>query len=206
MRKRLIKLILANTLASFAITCVVKSGLGYFSTTAANLAIANWTGMTVGMAGMIIELIMLLIATWKGEGIGWTSIINATYGSLLIDVFIAILPESPFMITGLALLPIAWSAMGSVGLGENGANTLMNAILKHSRLNITVIRSIQEFILLTIGFLGAREHVTLLTIALVFSLGPLLQIVYKWIGFDPTKVKHKYLIKLGNKKISVKNN
>ena len=110
------------------------------------------------------------------------------------------------MITGLVLLPIAWSAMGSVGLGENGANTLMNAILKHSRLNITVIRSIQEFILLAIGFLGAREHVTLLTIALVFGLGPLLQIVYKWIGFDPTKVKHKYLIKLGNKKISVKNN
>ena len=206
MRKRLLKLILANTLASFAITCVVKSGLGYFSTTAANLAIANWTGMTVGMAGMMIELIMLLIATWKGEGIGWTSIVNATYGSLLIDVFIAILPESPFMITGLALLPIAWSAMGSVGLGENGANTLMNAILKHSRLNITVIRSIQEFILLAIGFLGAREHVTLLTIALVFGLGPLLQIVYNWIGFDPTKVKHKYLIKLGNKKISVKNN
>ena len=206
MRKRLIKLILANTLASFAITCVIKSGFGYFSTTAANLAIANWTGMTVGMAGMMIELIMLLIATWKGEGIGWTSIINATYGSLLIDVFIAILPESPFMIAGLILLPIAWAAMGSVGLGENGGNTLMNALLKHTKLNISVLRGIQEFILLAIGFLGAREHVTLLTIALVFGLGPLLQIVYKWIGFDPTKVKHKYLIKLGNKKISVKNN
>jgi uncharacterized membrane protein YczE len=161
--------------------------------------LASWFGISIGMAGMIVELIMLAIATYKGEGIGWTSIINATYGSLMIDVFLAILPESPFMLSGLMLLPIAWAIMGSVGLGENGGNTLMNAILKHTNLNITVVRGVQEFILLLIGFIGARNMVTIFTVVLVFGLGPLLEVVYKWLGFDPTTVEHKYLIKLGGK-------
>ena len=197
MIQRLIKLVLGNTLASFAISCVVKAGFGCFSTTAANAALSSWFGISIGTAGMIVELIMLSVATYKGEGIGWTSIINATYGSLMIDVFLAILPETPFMLLGLMLLPIAWATMGSVGLGENGGNTLMNAILKHTNLNITVIRGVQEFILLLIGFIGARNMVTIFTVVLVFGLGPLLEIVYKWLGFDPTTVEHQYLIKLG---------
>lgn len=196
-------LILGNTLASFAITCVIKAGFGCFSTTAANMAISNWFGVSIGMAGMIIEIIMLLIATWKGEGVGITSIVNATYGSLMIDVFMLLLPQNPFMILGLIFLPVAWAMMGFVGLGENGGNTLMNALLKHTNLNISTLRGIQEFILLLIGFLGAREYVTLLTIILVFGLGPLLQIVYKWLKFDPTKIEHKYLLKI-NKKGEIK--
>lgn len=199
MTQRLIKLVLGNTLASFAISCVVKAGFGCFSTTAANAALSSWFGISIGTAGMIVELIMLSVATYKGEGIGWTSIINATYGSLMIDVFLSILPETPFMLLGLMLLPIAWAIMGSVGLGENGGNTLMNAILKHTNLNITVVRGVQEFILLLIGFIGARNMVTIFTVVLVFGLGPLLEVVYKWLGFDPTTVKHQYLIKLGGK-------
>jgi uncharacterized membrane protein YczE len=117
----------------------------------------------------------------------------------MIDVFLAMLPESPFMLTGLILLPIAWAIMGSVGLGENGGNTLMNAILKHTNLNITVVRGVQEFILLLVGFIGARNMVTIFTVVLVFGLGPLLEVVYKWLGFDPTTIEHKYLIKLGGK-------
>jgi uncharacterized membrane protein YczE len=199
LRNKLIKLVLGNTLAAFSISCVVQAGFGCFSTTAANAALASWFGISIGVAGMIIELIMLTIATWKGEGLGWTSIINATYGSLMIDVFLRILPKSPFMVTGLILLPIAWAMMGSVGLGENGSNTLMNAILKNTNLNITVVRGVQEFILLLIGFLGARDMVTIFTIILVFGLGPLLEFVYKIVGFEPTAIKHKYLIKLGGK-------
>lgn len=193
--KKLMTLFIGNTLASFAITCVINAGFGFFSVTAANMAVANWFNSTVGITGMVLELIMLIIATRLGEGVGITSIVNATYGSIMIDVFMYILPKNPFMVLGIFLLPIAWAMMGSVGLGENGSNTLMNAILKHSSLNISTVRGIQEFILLVVGFLGARDTVTIFTIILVFGLGPLLQIMYKWIGFDPTVVEHKYLIK-----------
>lgn len=196
MLKKIIKLMAGSTLASFGVVCVINAGLGCFSITAANAALANWTGLTIGIAGMIVELIMLAIATWQGEGLGIASVVNATYGSIMVDVFIPILPVSPYMILGVFLLPIAWAMMGSVGLGENGSNTLMNAILKKTKFNISTIRSVQEVLFLIIGFLGARNFVTPFTFVLVFGLGPLIQITYKLIKFEPTKVKHQYFIKL----------
>ena len=195
MKDRLIKLFLGNTLASFAITCTIQAGLGCFPQTAANIAISNWLGISIGMAGFLVEIILLSIATYKGEGIGLTSIVNATYGSLLIDVFMAILPKNPFLIIGIILLPIAWSFMGSAGFGDTGSNTLMNAILKNTKLNISIVRGIQELLLLTTGFLGARAFISLFTIILMVGLGPLLQIAYKWLNFDPTAIKHSYIIK-----------
>ena len=72
---------LGITISSFAITCVIKAGLGCFAVTTANMALANWTGLTIGITGMIVELAMLSIATFMGEGFGLTSIVNATYGS-----------------------------------------------------------------------------------------------------------------------------
>ena len=93
--KRMTSLLVGNTIASLGISMLIKSGLGCFALTAGNIAIANWFGITVGTAGMIIELIMLLLATYLGEGIGLTSIVNAIYGSLMIDVFCAIVPTNP---------------------------------------------------------------------------------------------------------------
>ena len=200
MKDKFIKFIIANTIASFSIVCVINAGLGCFSQTACNIAISNIFGISVGTAGFLIELLLFSIAFIidKDSKIGWGSIINATYGSLLIDVFMYLLPKSPLLIIGIFLLPIAWANMERASIGTTGSNTLMNAILKKTKFNITVVRGVQEFILLLIGFLGASSYVTPFTIVLVFTLGPLLQIVYKWIHFDPTTIKHTYLIKQHN--------
>ena len=182
-------------MASFGITCLIKSGLGIFSVTACNMALANWLGVTVGLTGMIVELIMLAIATKMGEGIGITSIVNATYGSLLIDVFNAILPSSPLMVLGLLVVPLGWALMGKAGLGDTGSNILMNALLKKTNKSVKFIRGIQESILLTIGFLGARNQVTIFTLILTLGLGYMLEIIYKLIGYKPTEVEHHFIIK-----------
>ena len=63
MFKKLTTLITGNTLASLGIAMVINSGLGCFSVTSANLAISNFFGISLGTAGMLVELIILLIAT-----------------------------------------------------------------------------------------------------------------------------------------------
>ena len=199
MTKRIFKLLLGNTIASFGITCLIKSGLGCFSVTAANIALANWFCITVGISGMILELIMLTIATRMGEGIGVTSIVNATYGSILIDVFNLILPTGTWMVFGLVIAPIGWSLMGKAGLGDTGSNILMNALLKKTKKSIKLIRGIQELVLLIVGFLGARNQVTFFTLILTLGLGYLLEFEYKILKYDPSKVKHSFLIKGKNK-------
>ena len=195
--KRMTSLLVGNTIASLGISMLIRSGLGCFALTAGNIAIANWFGITVGTAGMIIELIMLLLATYLGEGIGLTSIVNAIYGSLMIDVFCAIVPANPLMALGVLIAPFGWVLMGRAGFGDTGSNILMNALLKKFGLKISITRGIQEVVFFTLGLLGARNQITWFTIVLTFGLGYLLQICYKLVKYDPTKIKHSFLIKRG---------
>ena len=195
MWKKLTTLLLGNTLASLGITCVIKAGLGVFPGTAANIALSNWFGISIGMASMLVELVMLAIATYKGEGIGVTAIVNATYGSLMIDVFNAILPSHPIMVVGLILLPLGWSFMGRAALADTGSNVLTNALVKQTGKSIGFIRNVIETSFLLIGLLGARDHITIFTFILSFGFGYLMQIVYKLVKYNPTKIKHSFIIK-----------
>lgn len=174
---------------------IIKSGLGCFALTASNIALANWFGLTVGVTGMILELTMLGIATYMGEGIGLTSIVNATFGSIMIDIFNLIVPTHPILFIGLLIVPFGWALVGSAGFGDTGSNILMNALLKKTGKSISLIRGIQECIFLTLGLLGARDCVTWVTLALTFGLGYLLQIIYKLIKYVPTEIQHQYFIK-----------
>lgn len=196
--KRLTSLLVGNTIASLGISMLIRSGLGCFALTAGNMALANWFGITVGTAGMILEIIMLLLATYLGEGIGLTSIVNAVYGSVMIDVFNFILPSNPLMIIGLLIIPFGWVLMGRAGFGDTGSNILMNALLKKYGLSISFMRGIQEVVFLSLGLLGAREYVTWFTIALTFGLGYLLQFCYGLVKYDPTEINHSFLIKRGH--------
>ena len=166
--KRMTSLLVGNTIASLGISMLIKSGLGCFALTAGNMALANWFGITVGTAGMILEVIMLLTATYLGEGIGLTSIVNAVYGSVMIDIFNFILPSNPLMIIGLLIIPFGWVLMGRAAYGDTGSNILMNALLKKYGLSISLMRGTQEVVFLSLGLLGAREYVTWFTIALTF--------------------------------------
>ena len=80
MLKRLTTLFIGNTLAALCIAMVINSGLGCFAVTSTNLAIANFFNISLGTAGMLFELAMLLFATYKGEGIGVCSVAVVIYG------------------------------------------------------------------------------------------------------------------------------
>ena len=196
--KKLTSLFVGNTIASLGISMLIKSGLGCFALTAGNMALANWFGITVGTAGMVLELIMLLLATYLGEGIGLTSIVNAIYGSLMIDVFNLIIPSNPLMVLGILIIPFGWVLMGRASFGDTGSNILMNALLKKYGLSISIMRGIQEVVFLLLGILGARNYVTWFTIVLTFGLGYLLQIVYKLVKYDPTEIQHSFIIRRGH--------
>ena len=192
--KRLFYLLLGNTLSSFAIACVLCSGLGSFGCTAGNFAIANIFKISLGVASFVTESIMLAYATYKNEGIGWTAIVNATYGSFMIDIFYRLLPISPWMALFGFLLPIAWAYMGKAGWGDTGTNLAMRAIIKQTGKSIKFCRFIIDAIFLAIAFIGARNMITWFTITLTFGTGPVIQFIYKLIKYEPVDIEHKYLL------------
>ena len=195
MIKKLMTLLLGCTIASFSIACVINSGLGCFALTAANMSIANMTGLSLGTVGMIVDLSLLAIATYKGEGIGVTALVNATYCSYAIDIFHAILPTHPLMVLGLLIIPLGWGLMGKVGLGDTASNLVMNIFARETKFNLGIVRGVEECLFMLIGLIAAREYVTWFTIVLSLGLGYLLQYGYKLINYDPTKIRHKYFIK-----------
>ena len=192
--KKLLKLFSGVVLSSFGITCVIHANLGVFPITATNIAVSNWLGISMGVAGMLVELLILGLALYLGEGVSLTGIVNATLGSLLIDFWNPILPYHPLMVLGILLLPIAWFLSSSVGLGDTNQNLLTNGIIKRTNKSLGLIRTLQESSLMIIGLVGGKGCVTPLTIVLSLFFGKIMEFEYKLLKYDPTKVTHSYLI------------
>ena len=193
---RIGKLFVGCTLASLGITCVLKAGLGCFATTATNMTFHNMFGLSIGCAGFLVELLMMLILLYMKEGIGITAIVNMTYGSFMIDMFNIVLPSHPLMVLGLVFAPIGWSLMGMAGLGDTNSNLLTTALMKKTGKSIALVRTIQECVFLFIGLF--RGMVTWFTFALSFGLGHVMNFIYKLMKYDPTAIQHSYLIGGGN--------
>jgi uncharacterized membrane protein YczE len=122
-------------------------------------------------------------------------------GSVLIDVFITLLPVNKLMVFGLLLSGFAWGLQGMAGLGETNNNLLMTAILKRTKMTVGQVKAIQEVIYLIIALLGARQYVSWFTILLSLGLGYLIEIEYKIMKYEPTKVKQSFLIKGKERKL-----
>jgi uncharacterized membrane protein YczE len=192
--KKLLYLLGGNTLSSFAIACVLNSGLGAFSCTAGNSGIASFMGISLGLASFITETLMLLYATYRNEGVGWTAIINTTYGSLMIDVFHKLLPICPWLSLGGLLLPIAWSYMGRAGWGDTGTNLAMVALMKQTGKSLRFCRCCIDITFLMFALLWASHTVSLFTLFLTFATGPIVQFVYGKIHYNPELIKHHYIL------------
>ena len=193
---RIGKLMVGCTLASLGITSVLKAGLGCFATTAANMTFHNMFGLSIGCAGLLVELIMMLILLKMKEGVGVCAIVNMTYGSFMIDMFNIVLPSHPLMVLGLVFAPIGWSLMGMSKFGDTNSNLLTTALMKKTGRSIGLVRTIQECIFLFIGLFS--HQVTWFTFALSFGLGHVMNFIYKLMKYDPTAIQHSYLIGGGN--------
>lgn len=189
---RIGRLFVGCTLSSLGITCVLKAGLGCFATTAANITFHNMFGLSIGCAGFLVELIMMLILLKMKEGVGVCAIVNMTYGSFMIDMFNIVLPSHPLMVLGLVFAPIGWGLMGMSKFGETNSNLLTTALMKKTGKSITLIRTIQECIFLFIGLFSGI--VTWFTFVLSFGLGHVMKFIYKLMKYDPTAIQHNYLV------------
>ena len=76
-------------------------------------------------------------------------------------------------------------------------------LLKRSRKGIGLIRGLQETLFMIIGLIGSQGAVTPLTVILSLFFGYIIQFEYKLLKYDPTKIKHKFLIK--GKEVALKN-
>ena len=191
------KLLIGQVVTSFAIAMVINGGLGVFPITATNLAICGWFGISYGVANMITEALALIYAVYRGEKFGWATLLSCFTCGVLIDVFMSVLPTSYYLIPlGLIGTPIGYAITGSCGMGENATCMLQTALQKQFNKSTGFIRTVMEVCYLIVGVLGARSSITWFSIVLSVTFGTIVNIVYKIMKYEPTKVKQNY-IKLG---------
>lgn len=191
--KKIMTLLIGNTIASLGIVCTIKSGFGSFALTSANQTFASLFGMSLGMAGFCLEVLLLALVLYFGEGLSVGAIVNMTYGSVMIDVFNSLLPSHPIFIVGLSICGIGWMLMDKAGLGNSNSNLLMTALIKKTGKSVSFIRTIEECLLLLIGFIGG--YATWFTLILSFGLGHLLDFEYRLFKHKPEDIQHRYIIK-----------
>lgn len=191
------KLLIGQVVTSFAIATVINGGLGVFPITATNLAVCGWFGISYGVANMITEALALIYAVYRGEKFGWATLLSCFTCGALIDVFMSVLPTSYYLIPlGLIGTPIGYAITGSCGMGENATCMLQTALQKQFNKSTGFIRTVMEVCYLIVGVLGARSSITWFSIVLSVTFGTIVNIVYKIMKYEPTKVEQNY-IKLG---------
>lgn len=191
------KLLIGQVVTSFAIAMVINGGLGVFPITATNLAVCGWFGISYGVANMITEALALVYAVCRGEKFGWATLLSCFTCGALIDVFMSVLPTSYYLIPlGLICTPIGYAITGSCGMGENATCMLQTALQKQFNKSTGFVRTVMEVCYLIVGVLGARSSITWFSIVLSVTFGTIVNIVYRAMKYDPTKVKQNY-IKLG---------
>lgn len=197
---RLMKMIIGITITSFGIAAVLNSNLGCFVNTATYKGISLRLGVPLFVINIAFELIMITIATYYGEGLGWTTITNATYGAVMINVFHKLLPySSPTLaLIGIFILPIGWSTLEKARYGATGSNILMKALMNKTHKSMFLIRTLIDSSFLILALIFSRQYVTLFSIVLTFICPLILTVEYRLIHYKPTDVTHDFIIEKRN--------
>lgn len=199
MENKYVRLLFGQMVASTGIACVINSNLGVFPVSSTNLAIANWFGVSYGVANGLVEVGMMLYAIKRGEKVGVATLLNGFAGGFIVDLFSLLLPHSGFLAPlGIILLPLGYALVGGSGLGENGSCMFQTALQKQFNKSPKFIRNVMEIGFLAIGLLGARAHITWFSIVLSLTFGTVMNIVYRMLKYNPTVMKHE-TISLGRR-------
>lgn len=183
--------------------------LGSFLTIQANIGLAPWEafsmgcaqlgGISFGNAVVISGVMIVLVAFYLNEKIGFGTLLNAILIGKFVDLIQAseLIPAMTNVGSGIALLVVGQFVIcfGSylyigAGLGCGPRDSLMVAISRRfPRTPIGAVRGVIEGSALAIGWLlGAKVGVG--TIISVLGIGFSLQLTFKFLKFDVKQVKH----------------
>ena len=207
---RTARAIVANMV--LAAVSLFVNGFGVYLTIRANIGAAPWDILNIGLsktlhilygtASIAVSLTILLIDILLKEPIGIAMFIDAVVVGKAVDFFDAIdaVPECtslwtgiPLMLAGLLILAYTQFMYMKAALGCGPRDTLLVGLAKRSgKIPIGAV---------SIALLGSSTLIGWLlggpagvgTLICAFCTGPIMQLAFKTVHFDPKRVKHQTL-------------
>ena len=197
MRKWL-NLFLGVVISGFGIALVVNAGLGAFPITAGNFALSELLNIPYSVASVVVELIMIIVASIFKEKIGITTIVNGLFGGVAIDLCKLIIPSVNFLplqilmlLLGTVVLSVGNYFLMKTGLGNSSSNSIQNVIQKVTGRSTGFARNTIEVVFLFVGMLGSQVGIA--TIILSLGYGTVMGLIFKVLKFNPLAVKQNYI-------------
>lgn len=175
-------------LVSTAIVSLLESGLGLPPWDVLHMGIAEHSPLTLGMAGVVVGVAIIVVAWVAGAPPGFGTVANAVVIGLAIDVMSSIdavrrLSEGPLILrVGLVALGVWLFGAGSAlyigaGMGAGPRDSLMLALTLRTGWRIGLVRGSIEVAVLAAGLaLGGVAGVGTLVLALL--VGPSVELSF----------------------------
>ena len=185
--------------------------VGIVMTINANLGLAPWDvfhkglsttfGITMGQASIAVGFMIVIIAFFLGERIGWGTVFNMYFIGYFIDIlmlnnlipiFDSFIPSLIMMLGGMFVIGCATVAYIGAELGSGPRDGLMIALTKRTKKSVRFIRNTIEICALSIGYLlGGTLGIG--TVIMSLCIGYFVQFAFKLLKFDVTKIHHRYI-------------
>jgi uncharacterized membrane protein YczE len=208
---RLMRLICGLFLYALGIVVTMNAHIGYAPWDAFHVGLSKTIGMSIGTASIVTGIVIGIITILLGEKLGLGTILNMILIGVFLDVILVlnIIPLAKslplgiiMMIIGLFIIALATYFYIGSAFGAGPRDSLMVALIRKTRLPVGICRGSIELIAVFVGWrLGGMIGIG--TIIAAFLIGFCVQITFKLLKFDATKVNHETLY--GTYKILFKN-
>lgn len=196
---RFLRLILGLFLYALGIVITMKGNIGYSPWDVFHAGISNTAGITMGMASILTGLIIITITALLGEKFGIGTLLNMLLIGIFFDMIVKIniIPMVTSLALGIVVMIIglfviafaSYFYIGS-GFGAGPRDSLMVSLSRKTKLPIGVCRSTIEIFVVILGYvLGGMVGIG--TVIAAFAVGVCVQLVFKLLKFDASKIKHE---------------
>ena len=180
LKRRLFQLVVGLILFGFGIGLMLESGLGVPPWDVLHQGLATQFGLTVGQWAIIASFGVLLLWLPLREKYGVGTIVNAVLIGIVMDLTVAVLPETDgpaawaMLVGGIFVIGLATGMYIGANLGPGPRDGLMTAIARRGY-SIRLTRWGLEIVVLVIGWiLGGTFGPG--TVAFALGIGPIAQI------------------------------
>ncbi len=198
---RLARLLLGLFLYALGIAATMKANIGYAPWEVFHAGVGKAIGMSIGNVSILTGLAIVLVAFLLGEKLGLGTVLNMLLIGVFLDAILSLglIPRMETWIPGLAMLAAglftislaSFFYIGS-GFGAGPRDSLMVALRRKTGLPIGLCRGGIELAAVVVGWLlGGMLGVG--TVISAFAIGLCVQLTFRVLRFDPTKVRHETL-------------
>jgi uncharacterized protein len=199
---RLLRLIFGLFLYALGIVITLKAHVGYAPWDVLHVGLAKTTGITIGLASILIGILIVVVTFLLGEKLGLGTILNMILIGVFLDLILKLnlIPVMDkfgwgviMLMIGLFVISLATYFYIGSGFGAGPRDSLMVSLARKTNLPIGLCRGTIEVIAVLVGWkLGGMVGIG--TVIAALAIGFCIQITFRVLKFDAKKVDHQTLV------------